>query len=52
MSSLAGLEELEQKGLAELDACPDEAALRAWHTRYFGPHGEVNAALKKPSRAK
>jgi phenylalanyl-tRNA synthetase alpha chain len=43
MSDLAAL---EQRGLAELKACSDEAALRAWHTRYFGKQGEVVLALK------
>ena len=33
MSDLASL---EQRALAELHACADEAALRAWNTRYFG----------------
>ena len=27
-------------------ACADEAALRAWHTRYFGKQGEVLQALE------
>ena len=44
MSDLAAL---EQRALAELHACADEAALRAWHTRYFGKQGEVPLALKK-----
>ena len=44
MSDLAGL---EQRALAELAACAAEAALRSWHTRYFGKDGEVSAALKK-----
>ena len=38
---------LEARALAELAACGDEAALRAWHTKYFGKQGEVPAALKK-----
>src|SRR5262249_15097986 len=38
---------LEQRGLAELHACADEAALRAWNTKYFGDQGEVKLALKK-----
>jgi phenylalanyl-tRNA synthetase alpha chain len=38
---------LEQRALAELSACGDEAALRAWHTRYFGEQGEVKQALKR-----
>jgi phenylalanyl-tRNA synthetase alpha chain len=38
---------LERQALDELQACADEAALRQWHTRYFGPHGEVSAAMKK-----
>lgn len=44
MSELA---ELEQRALAELDAVADEAALRAWKTKYFGNQGEVLLALKK-----
>ena len=28
-------------------ACTDEAALRAWHTRYFGKQGEVPQALSE-----
>jgi phenylalanyl-tRNA synthetase alpha chain len=43
MSTLA---ELESKALSELQACPDEAALRAWNTRYLATQGEVNLALK------
>jgi phenylalanyl-tRNA synthetase alpha chain len=38
---------LEQRGLSDLSGCADEAALRAWKTRYFGDHGEVTRALKK-----
>src|SRR5919204_5743349 len=38
---------LEERGLAELQACADEAALRAWNTRYFGKQGEVTLALKR-----
>jgi phenylalanyl-tRNA synthetase alpha chain len=44
MSELASL---EQRGLAELHACADEAALRGWNTQYFGKQGEVTLALKK-----
>ncbi len=36
---------LEQQALAELQTCSDEAALRAWHTRYFGKQGAVPQAL-------
>ncbi len=43
MSELAAL---EQRALEELRGCGDEAALRAWHTRYFGDQGEVKLALK------
>ncbi len=42
----AELTSLEQRATAELSACADEAALRAWHTKYFGKQGEVIAALK------
>jgi phenylalanyl-tRNA synthetase alpha chain len=43
MSDLASL---ERRALDELKSSADEAALRAWHTRYFGDNGEVKAALK------
>src|SRR6516165_1080231 len=43
MSDLAALEE---RALAELKGCQDEAALQAWHTRYFGKQGEVQTAVK------
>jgi phenylalanyl-tRNA synthetase alpha chain len=42
MSTLA---DLEQRALEELRACADEAGLRAWSSRYFGPQGEVPKAL-------
>ncbi len=44
MSELASL---EQRALAELQACGDESAVRAWNTRYFGKQGEMLLALKK-----
>lgn len=44
MSDLAAL---ERHALDELQACGDEAALRAWNSRYFGPQGAVPEALKK-----
>jgi phenylalanyl-tRNA synthetase alpha chain len=40
------LAELERRASEELGACADEAALRAWNSRYFGKAGEVLAALK------
>jgi phenylalanyl-tRNA synthetase alpha chain len=40
------LASLEQRATAELAACADEAALRAWNTKYFGKNGEIQAALK------
>jgi phenylalanyl-tRNA synthetase alpha chain len=43
MSDLASL---EQRARAELEAAGDEAALRAWHAKYFGKQGEMLAALK------
>ncbi len=46
MSELASL---EQRALAELQSCGDEAALRAWNTKYFSEKGEVQLALKKLS---
>src|SRR5208283_3852711 len=44
--SLATLSDIEQRALGELASCSDEAALRAWHIRYFGKQGEVVLALK------
>jgi phenylalanyl-tRNA synthetase alpha chain len=44
MSDLASL---EQRALAELNACADEAALRAWNTKHFGDKGEVQLAVKR-----
>jgi phenylalanyl-tRNA synthetase alpha chain len=39
------LKKLESEGLAELKSCADEAALRAWNTRYFGDKGLMKQAL-------
>src|SRR5262245_14855465 len=49
LPTLATLTELEQRALTELNACDGEEALRAWHTRYFGDHGEMKQALKQVS---
>ena len=43
----ADLAALEERALAELQACAGEPALRAWNTRYFGTQGELALALKK-----
>lgn len=43
MSELATL---EQRALAELEQCQDEATLRAWNNKYFGKTGEMQNALK------
>jgi phenylalanyl-tRNA synthetase alpha chain len=43
---MSDLATLEQRALAELAACADEAALRAWNTRYFGKQGEMALALR------
>lgn len=43
--SLDALTALEQQGLAELQAAPDEATLRAWNTKFFGDKGLMKAAL-------
>lgn len=42
---MSTLTELEQRALAELSACTDEKALRAWHTRFFGDQGEMKRAM-------
>jgi phenylalanyl-tRNA synthetase alpha chain len=39
------LKTLEAGGLAELAACADEPALRAWNSKYFGDKGAMKAAL-------
>jgi phenylalanyl-tRNA synthetase alpha chain len=44
MSDLASL---EQRALDELKACPDEAGLHAWNSKYLGKTGELTLALKK-----
>jgi phenylalanyl-tRNA synthetase alpha chain len=44
MSDLASL---EQRALADLQSCTEEAALRAWKTRYLS--GEIDQAVKKVS---
>jgi phenylalanyl-tRNA synthetase alpha chain len=38
---------LEQRARTELSDCSDEAALRGWHTQYFGKNGEVQQALER-----
>ncbi|MFO0850997.1 MAG: phenylalanine--tRNA ligase subunit alpha [Gemmataceae bacterium] len=43
--SVADLAALEQTALAELTGTPDEPALRAWNTKFFGDKGLVKAAL-------
>jgi len=43
---MSNLADLEKRALAELAVCTDEAALRAWNTKYFGASGEMQAALK------
>jgi phenylalanyl-tRNA synthetase alpha chain len=40
------LAELQSRALAELNECADEAALRAWHTHYFGKQGAMVLALQ------
>jgi phenylalanyl-tRNA synthetase alpha chain len=42
---MSDLTSLEQAALAELQACADESALRAWNTRYL--KGEIEQAVKK-----
>ena len=41
------LKALESQALGELQASGEEAALRAWYTKYFGDKGLVKAALGK-----
>jgi phenylalanyl-tRNA synthetase alpha chain len=44
---MSDLATLEQHARAELQACADEAALRAWDTRYLGKQGQVTLALRR-----
>jgi phenylalanyl-tRNA synthetase alpha chain len=44
---MSTLESLEERALADLRSCANEAALRAWATRYL--KGEVEQAVKKVS---
>ncbi len=41
------LRRLEAQALEQLQQCPDEAALRAWNTQYFGDNGLMKAAMGK-----
>jgi phenylalanyl-tRNA synthetase alpha chain len=41
----ADLAALEMRALEELKACADEAALRAWHSKYLGDKGELKLAF-------
>ena len=41
------LASLEQRARAELAACTDEDALRAWNMKYFGKQGEVQQAVAR-----
>jgi phenylalanyl-tRNA synthetase alpha chain len=43
---MSDLADLEQRALAELNGCADEAGLRAWNSKYFGKQGEVALAIK------
>src|SRR5476651_2196316 len=43
--AITKLNELVTRALAELQTCADEAALRLWHTKYFGDKGEMTQAL-------
>ena len=47
INAVMDLTSLEQRATAELAACADEAALRAWNTTYFGKQGEVVQAVAK-----
>ena len=44
---MSDLATLESHARTDLQACSDEAGLRAWNTKYFGKQGEVLLALKK-----
>jgi phenylalanyl-tRNA synthetase alpha chain len=44
---MSELTSLEDRALTDLRSCGDEAAFRAWNTKYFGDRGEVHLAVKK-----
>src|SRR5262245_26555280 len=44
---MSNLATLEQRALAELQACADEPGLRQWHSKYVGKQGEVALAVKR-----
>ncbi len=44
---MSDLVTLESTALAELQACTDESALRAWNSKYLGKQGEVPQALSR-----
>jgi phenylalanyl-tRNA synthetase alpha chain len=44
---MSPLQELEQRALAQLQGCSDEAGLASWHARYLGKQGEIPLALRK-----
>jgi phenylalanyl-tRNA synthetase alpha chain len=44
---MSHLVELQTQALADLAACADETAWRAWHAKYLGKTGELTAALKR-----
>src|SRR5205807_2389765 len=46
-ASPTDLADLEQRAVAELAACGDEAALRGWNNKYFGKQGELALALRR-----
>src|SRR5438067_3127465 len=46
-ASPTDLATLERQALAELAAASDEAALRAWNSKYFGKQGEIALALRR-----
>src|SRR5436190_22391861 len=45
--AVSELADLERQAMVELAACPDEAALRTWHTQYFGKTGAMVLALRR-----
>jgi phenylalanyl-tRNA synthetase alpha chain len=43
---MTDLDALQARALAELNACADEASLRAWNTKYLGKAGEATLAAR------
>lgn len=49
---MSDLNALQEQALRDLQACPDESALRAWNSHYFGKQGEMTLAFTRVKELK